>query len=252
MILISDYDRTLTQTDGRILSKDKEAIASFRAAGNHFGIASGRSVTNIAKLLNKAGIQADIIIGNNGAVIADGSAREITCFGIDPSVAERVNQLLKQQSFGYAVCDGRSYAYHGFGKLTFKRSMGLSGLSVDAMVAQKHVMSFVIYFIRSSYRATLIDDLNHNYPLVSFPNGFSIDVMDKQVSKAKAVGIAARYLNDSTIYVIGDGLNDIPMIQAYNGFAVSRGQNEVKASASIVFTNISDCIRYLTQSTLVL
>lgn len=252
MILISDYDRTLTQVDGRILSKDKEAIATFRKSGHHFGIASGRSVPNIQGLLKKAGIQADIIIGNNGAVIADGNGREITCFGIDPCVADKVNALLKTQSYGYAVCDGKNYAYRGFGKMTFKRSMGLSNLTVDAMVDQKHVMSFIIYFIRKAYRATLIDTLNHDYPLVSFPNGFSIDVMDRHVNKAKAVGVAARYLNDQTIYVIGDGLNDIPMIQAYNGFAVTRAKAEVKESASIVFTNISDCIRYLTQSAIVL
>lgn len=247
MILISDYDRTLTQLDGRIRETDRSAIAAFRQQGHLFGIASGRCVTTIHNLLERNHIQVDVIIGNNGAVIADGCSQEITRFGIDADLADVINQKLKETCYGYAVCDGKSYAYHGLGRMTFKRHMGLSDLSVDRMVDQKHVVSFVVYFIKHRDRATLIDGLVHNYPLVAFPNGFSIDIMADNVTKAHAVSIAARHFKQHTIHVIGDGANDIPMIRAYHGYAVQRGSTSVKSEASHVFTNISDCIRYLTQ-----
>lgn len=251
MILISDYDLTLTQKDGRILTKDKQAIASFRQ--HHlFGIASGRSVTTIKHLLDKANIVVDVIIGNNGAVIADGQAHEITRFSIPADVAIAVNERLKATCFGYAVCDGASYAYRGFGKLTFKRNMLLGDLSVDALVQQKHVTSFIVYFIKRKYRHTLIDELTNEYPLVSFPNGFSIDIMTKDVNKASAISIAARYFGQETIHVIGDGINDIPMVEAFDGYAVNRGQAQLKSIASHTFDQLSDCIRYLTSSSNVL
>ena len=247
MILISDYDRTLTQIDGRIRETDRQAILTFQNQGHLFGIASGRSVTTIHHLLGQNHLRADVIIGNNGAVIADGCCHEITRFGIDANLADTVNQKLKHACYGYAVCDGKSYAYHGFGRFTFKRNMGLSDLSVDAMVEQKHVVSFVVYFIKHREKTTLIDGLIHNYALIAFPNGFSIDIMAAHVTKANAVAIAARHFKQQDIHVIGDGPNDIPMIQAYHGYAVQRGSATVKSAATHIFTNISDCIRYLTR-----
>jgi hydroxymethylpyrimidine pyrophosphatase-like HAD family hydrolase len=56
-ILASDYDGTLTQ-HGTISDKDKAAIATWRKAGNLFGVNTGRgkarkSFDSIAKLIGE-------------------------------------------------------------------------------------------------------------------------------------------------------------------------------------------------------
>ena len=52
------------------------------------------------------------------------------------------------------------------------------------------------------------------------------------------------------IFVIGDGHNDLPMIQAYHGFSVHTAPDEVRKSASRCFADVSECIDYLTKEKL--
>ena len=47
--------------------------------------------------------------------------------------------------------------------------------------------------------------------------------------------------------MIGDEMNDLDMIRAFQGFSVTTGNETVKQAASRVFDHVSDCIGYLLQ-----
>ena len=67
------------------------------------------------------------------------------------------------------------------------------------------------------------------------------------VSKTEGVRALARLHPDSRVCVIGDEMNDLDMIRAFQGFSVTTGNETVKQAASRVFDHVSDCIGYLLQ-----
>lgn len=69
-ILASDYDGTL-RTEELVDINDVHAIHEFRAAGNMFGLVTGRSMESIQTEIQKNKIEFDFIVANNGGVIYD-------------------------------------------------------------------------------------------------------------------------------------------------------------------------------------
>ena len=65
-ILASDYDGTLNRSG--ISAQDREAIASFRAAGNLFGIVTGRDYW-MYETVRREELAIDFILGVNGAML---------------------------------------------------------------------------------------------------------------------------------------------------------------------------------------
>ena len=80
-ILACDYDGTLN-VGGTVSKENIEAIQKWRAAGNLFGMVSGRYLRYLREFMAKDGVQYDFLIGNNGAVISDEQGRASECIGI--------------------------------------------------------------------------------------------------------------------------------------------------------------------------
>ena len=84
-IFATDFDGTLNNRpiDDVLLS----AIRAWQAAGNLFGVVSGRPYASIRDILNVNHIPLDFLIANNGAIITDGNGDPICLTPIPPSVA---------------------------------------------------------------------------------------------------------------------------------------------------------------------
>ena len=80
-ILACDYDGTLN-VGGTVSKENIEAIQKWRAAGNLFGMVSGRYLRYLREFMAKDGVQYDFLIGNNGAVISDEQGRAGECISI--------------------------------------------------------------------------------------------------------------------------------------------------------------------------
>lgn len=80
-ILACDYDGTLN-VGGTVSKENIEAIQKWRAAGNLFGMVSGRYLRYLREFMAKDGVQYDFLIGNNGAVISDEQGRASECISI--------------------------------------------------------------------------------------------------------------------------------------------------------------------------
>ncbi|MBR5601095.1 MAG: HAD hydrolase family protein, partial [Clostridia bacterium] len=75
-ILASDYDGTFNV--GGVVSKENlDAIEAWRAAGNLFGIISGRNLGSIKQILERDGVPYDFMIGCNGSVMTDAEGNSI-------------------------------------------------------------------------------------------------------------------------------------------------------------------------------
>ena len=91
-ILASDYDGTL-RVNEKVESYDLDMIHKHRAAGNLFGLVTGRSMESIKAEIKGNGIEVDFVIANNGGVIYDKQFQKLRCIYMDTQAAQEIIAL---------------------------------------------------------------------------------------------------------------------------------------------------------------
>ena len=59
------------------------------------------------------------------------------------------------------------------------------------------------------------------------------------------VAILESYFKADNVYVIGDSMNDYPMIERYHGFCVENACAEIKKISSASFKEVGDALSYV-------
>ena len=77
-VTASDFDGTLF-INKQISAKDLTAIKNWRAAGNKFGIVTGRAYIMLPEHLKEFDLSIDFAICCNGAIIHDGGGKIQNC-----------------------------------------------------------------------------------------------------------------------------------------------------------------------------
>lgn len=92
--------------------------------------------------------------------------------------------------------------------------------------------------------ASKINDLYYEQ-VVAYPNNFVVDIVPKGISKATGLDFLIAYanINEEDIYTIGDGHNDIPLIEfGVHGSVMSCADADVKMHAQVEYDSVSDLI----------
>lgn len=79
-IIVADIDNTLTAKHKDITLYTKETIKKIQANHIYFGLASGRPIGALQALEEKWGIQAELLIGDNGSEYYDGLTHQQQAF----------------------------------------------------------------------------------------------------------------------------------------------------------------------------
>ena len=222
-LLACDYDGTLNVA-GVVSKENLDAINAWRAAGNLFGMVSGRYLRYLREFMAKDGVPYDFLIGNNGAVISDenGNASECTCISVHAA-----DQLL---------CKVREYAPRHI-SVSFGEASVLvtpesqvcvqdGALVIDGQrihpVTQMHAN-----FAEDGKATRLRDDCKAAFGdevQCIMPGILGVDFIS--VGAGKPVGIRRllelRDLHPELILTVGDGDNDLGMLTApdFCGYAM--------------------------------
>lgn len=250
MILASDYDGTL-KIRNEISKEDKEAISLFRSCGHKFGIVTGRSIGMIRNELKALNFDYDFIVGGNGAVIANDKGEVIQQFNIEPEAAmQLIHHVLLDEANMIGVSNGIEFGNIQDGLIQEDKNHNelihtemLNGYDI---VDSKQINSF--YFKSNTKEKTKIlydecvrlfnDELNFH-----FNNGI-IDATKRGVDKRSGIENLT-HLIKGEIHVIGDGFNDLPMIEYYGGYTLHHADIAVKKKATQVFESVAWCIEYI-------
>ena len=101
-IAASDYDGTLFR-DRTISKASVQGVRAWRAAGNKFGMVSGRDYGMLTPQLKHYGIEYDFIISNNGGIIRDATGKVIFQASIDSQTLRAISlEPLVNESFHFA------------------------------------------------------------------------------------------------------------------------------------------------------
>ena len=214
-ILASDYDGTLNVL-GEVSRENIEAIRAWRAAGNLFGLVSGRNLGSIKKFLDKDNVPYDFMVGCNGAVITDaaGNAAGHTC--IPARVAKAI--LCEIHRFeAYYVSASYDWGSVGVVPSTDMRADDTWLLIDDARLDR--VLQVSGTFTCPAHAQIVKNACERMFPgqiVGLMPTAQSIDFVRTGTDKASGIRklSACRGLAPDLIITVGDGDNDLAMLTA--------------------------------------
>lgn len=222
-VLACDYDGTLNVC-GTVSKENIEAIKKWRAAGNLFGMVSGRYLRYLREYMDKDAIDYDFLIGNNGAVISDENGRASECIGIPVQTVERLLGKIRATNPGHiSVSFGE-----GSVVVTPTSRIFVQGgvLCIDenriSEVTQLH-SSFAEQGKATRLREDCTREFGSEVQCI-MPSPFGIDYISTRAGKAVGIRrlLELRDIKPDIILTVGDGDNDLAMLQApdFCGYAM--------------------------------
>lgn len=257
VLLATDYDDTLYGTDFHISPENRAAIVRFIEEGGLFTVSTGRSYVNFAIQMEREQLPVNVpVILANGAVIYD-FATSATLYErfLPGGTGEHLRQVCRTfPAVAFEAYHGDEvYTYHA-NAMTEKHltRCHLHGLSreIDDMPTPwvKAILQDLDSSLLQSIQAYMLEKWGNLYE-ITFSNPNLLELTGKGANKGSAVLWLADYLNihRDHIYCIGNGLNDISMLEVSAvPFAPANCYEEVKQAGATILTSCDEsCIARL-------
>lgn len=271
VLLLADYDRTLTDPRSRIPEANLRAIGEFMEEGGRFAVATGRSLTMAQAFLSKLRCNAPLILFN-GAVAYDQAAGKIEfVHPIDLDPREAVS--LCQARFPEELVEVQGLeAHYAFRREPLWQALGRANGADYRQIRLEEIpapfVKFTLYgpfrddTVTQFYRATPAELrefdgieawLNETFGdkcVVDRSCYRLIDLQAKGTSKGNAARELKERLGARTLVCAGDTWNDQTMLAAADlGFVPADGQKELleryHRAAPCSEGSVADVIRQL-------
>lgn len=199
-ILASDFDKTLYIQDSKSFEKNIDTIKKFISDGNIFIIITGRSYFNIKVLLNKYSIPYSYLICEDGAKIYDSNDYCISTVMIDPSIVNKIISTVDDHLYNYLLDDGYNYTNN-----------------------INDCVKIAIPYDNFDDACLLLEEIKNNVSVEGYISDKHININSSGVNKCNALKriMNIEKFNYNDIHVIGDDINDLEMIQHFNGVVMS-------------------------------
>ena len=252
-VAASDFDGTLFRGE-TILAEDVAAIKSWRAAGNKFGIVTGRCYPMLTSRLKDFDITLDFAICDNGAIIFDGAEQVIFETALsteillalmnEPCAAKSFHFLFEAADEVFCVGVGeKSWVWRE--KIHWEKFLTFTDAAQVATLPKK-INQLALGFETAEEAQLAAETLNREFAAQIFAqrNTYSLDIVTAGINKAQGVSKLLE-LNDwrGKILVIGDEANDLPMLRRFGGCTVSTAKEYVKREASAVFDSVGAMLK---------
>ena len=257
ILLTVDFDRTLTAPDSTIPARNIEAIEYFMANGGTFTVNTGRSVPMYQSKLDLVPVNAPLLL-YNGSAAYDKERREFTFASpIDLPMVETLRKTMAMFP-GLAVeLQGMERHYLFEPNEMWEKYNIHNGCPYAFCNLQDAPEPFLKFTIYGQIRDVTVADLYSGTPeefaemdrveeelnrafgdkcAVFRAANRIIDVHAKGVSKANAARQLQRELGRKTLVCVGDGENDVSMMQAAD-YAFCPGDAIIRDR----FDNVCDC-----------
>jgi len=251
-LLAINIDGTLLQSNGKLQRTTKEAIEYVQQKGIYVTLVTARSFPS-AKKVAKALKLNSLLIAHSGAYIASSEDKPIFVKRIAEEVTYDIVRLLEGFSCQIRIVHekfslaNRSKLNHNMlaktvftsGDPIFYSQQFVESLSETILEEPITPPKIEVYFEeeRDTRDAKeVIEGMFSEIDLLQL-NNLRIDIMPKGVSKLNGLLYLGDHLNisRSEMVVIGDGIDDIEMIEAVGlGVAMGNAPKEVKKSADWV------------------
>ena len=253
-IAASDYDGTLFR-DRTISKITIQGVHAWRTAGNKFGMVSGRDYGMLTPQLKHYGVEYDFVISNNGGIIRDKAGNVIYQANIDSQTLKAISlEPLVRKSFHFAFSakDTTYLCHDSEGSWIMREAkewdFPITKIDESEILNLNDVHQFSLGFDDAKVATECAAVLNEKFPesIRAYPNAKSVDITPNGISKRQGLETLLKAMNwqDCELYVIGDEVNDLPMISAFGGYTVNTARDEIKSQAKKVFDDVGKMLKY--------
>lgn len=199
-VVASDFDNTLFVKDKDIFSNNLEMVKRFVDSGNTFIIITGRSYSNIAKVIEQYNISYNYLICQDGASIFDSNGNCLNKTLLDSEKSLAITKYLDSR--------GINYEYQS---------------PYNDKDVLENAVKIIITISDREEASKLNVEIKNLVDVYSYVSTEHINITDISITKAKAI----KYLEDNglisdNITVIGDDINDFEMLSKYDGVIMKK------------------------------
>ena len=238
-LLARDIDGTFVFSDEKgnkyVREEDIKAIKEFRAAGNLFGVCTGRGFASHHEGYD---VPIDFAITNSGACIFYPDGKEIDCQTISKTIVKDIMQDVKDA--WYIIFQDRSGMYV-MGK---ELPNGHTITSLDEIKGDR-IDGFGTIFndeATASKYCQLIKD-KYGDKVAVYQNINSFDTQALGCSKGIGLQKVAKHFNADAYYCIGDSFNDMAMLEVTkNSYTFHHSPEVVRKIAGHCVNSLAECI----------
>ncbi len=222
-ILASDYDGTLNVC-GTVSKENIEAIQKWRAAGNMFGMVSGRNLGSLKKFMDKDAVPYDFLVGCNGAVMTDAEGNAVGKSCIPPRMAKTLLHEIHRYEAHYVSA---SYDWGSTPALADSDIRADETVLMIDQVRVDRIYQVSGYYTCPEHALAVRDACEAMFSgqikgLMPSPQG--IDFVPVGTNKANGIRslCACHGIEPDIILTVGDGENDLSMLEApdFCGYAM--------------------------------
>lgn len=232
VLLTVDFDRTLTGPDGKIPTRNLEAIRYFMENGGAFTVNTGRSVNTFKAHMDEVPVNAPLLLYNGSAMWEQGKL--INCHEIDLPMWETLDWVKKtfpDVTLEVQAADTHYFIHHRPGAVSYYNTMGW-----DYKIARHGqdlgpFLKFSIFGNSSTdtvagfFQGTKeeFDYFRHIKQTIDARYGDKVDtflatpkildVQPKGVSKIRAARELQKKLGKKILVCVGDAENDLGMLR---------------------------------------
>lgn len=223
-IFVSDYDQTFYRNDYDI-RKNIEAVKTLRKKGNLFVIATGRSYLSLKEEIKKFQIPYDYLILCHGAIIL------------------KNQKVIKEYTITQKIKNEIAKKLH----LSKKKNYIATSSLENCEITTSHITRLHIYFDHLEDALKYQEFIQKKYK--DFVNCYfiesnqAIEIISSETSKEVAISNIQNIENCNQVYTIGDGENDICMIEKYHGAIMINAKEELKNKNYKEYKSVSDYIK---------
>ena len=212
-VFASDFDGTLYfyKAAVKLPPRSVEKILEYQAAGNYFGLCTGRQIGGLTPFIT-GHFTPDFMITSTGSNIVDRNLNGIRRLEIDRSVIDSIVRLIRPRGNRISIdIDG---VINVFEKMDYPGDYNVISGMDDAPQGMVHGVG--IHCETLDEAAALTAELNEKFgaSLNAFQNVIEVDIAPKGCSKGAGVQAVRDYFGDCKVYGIGDSLNDLPLLLA--------------------------------------
>ena len=220
VLLASDFDDTLYDTQGRVCQRNVQALEYFMAQGGRFAVATGRAHRTFSPYAHLVPMNAPAVLSNGSALYDFQRETMVLQTFLPHSVAEDFAELCEQfPEVGFEAYHGEEiYAYRpnavtdahmvkvGTSYTPVERIEDIPLPWTKAILQQEHEKLLPV-------QPWFLERFGEQYEAI-FSNRVYLEVTAKGSNKGGMVLELARHLGieEEHVYCVGDNQNDLPML----------------------------------------
>lgn len=199
-LIVSDFDLTFYDSN---YEENIKLVNDFVFKGNIFVIATGRSIKLLKKDIENENINFEYLICSDGAVILDKEFNILKNIVFEENTIKSIINILKSDD-------------------------NLINIEIDESITG--ISGIYAVFNNMEYALEKLNYILNNYNVSGYLSNHGINIINKNISKVNGVEYIKNILNidDNDIYTVGDNINDLEMINKYNGYIIGKDVKNFK------------------------